>query len=44
MGTVYQIGCRACGYSAHVSGGRDFGMDITLFTCVCGDCRALAPN
>jgi hypothetical protein len=41
MGTAYEFQCRACGYSAQVCGGRDSGMDITLFTWVCGDCRAL---
>lgn len=41
VGTAYQFECRACGYSAHVCGGRDSGMRVTLLTSVCGNCRAL---
>jgi hypothetical protein len=41
MGTAYQFECRACGYGAHVCGGRDSGTEIALLTSVCGDCRAL---
>ncbi len=41
MGTAYRFECRACGYGAHVCGGRDSGMDIVLLTSICGDCRAL---
>ena len=41
MGTAYLFECPTGGYSAAVCGGRDSGMDITVLTSVCGDCRAL---
>jgi hypothetical protein len=41
MGTAYQFECPACGYSAHVCGGRDSGTEVALLTSVYGDCRVL---
>ena len=41
MGTAYLFEYRDCGYSAQVCGGKDSGMETTLQTSVCGDCRAL---
>lgn len=41
VGTAYQFECRACGYNAHVCGGRDSGMDVVVLTSVCGDRREL---
>jgi hypothetical protein len=39
MGTRYEFRCRACGYSATVSGGLDQGMFAVVRTMTCADCE-----
>ena len=39
MGTWYTFECPSCGYSAVVSGGRDWGMAAVVQTMVCSDCK-----
>lgn len=39
MGTAYKFTCTKCGYSATVSGGRDFGMVAVVKTMMCKDCE-----
>ena len=42
MGTLATFECKACGYSAHVAGGREICMTMDLLTISCPDCRALS--
>lgn len=41
MGSKFAFECPDCGYSAVVSGGRDFGMMAVVQTMVCQDCKHL---
>ena len=41
MGTTSRFTCDDCGYSASVSGGRDFGFMAVVQTTTCQDCREL---
>ena len=39
MGTLKRFDCPACGYSACVSGGLDYGFMTVVQTMICEDCR-----
>lgn len=41
MGTTNQFTCDDCGYSASVSGGRDFGFVAVVQTMTCQNCKEL---
>jgi len=41
MGRSYLFECSKCGYKARVSGGEDSGLQFTVQTAVCRDCRIL---
>jgi hypothetical protein len=41
MGTRFEFNCRACGYSAMVSGGPDVGMTVRTVTIACDTCKKL---
>ena len=41
MGKAYNYKCDNCGYSAIVSGGRDFGFVAVVKTMICEDCKNL---
>lgn len=41
MGARLRFECDGCGYSAEVSGGRDFGEQAVTHTVACAHCRAL---
>jgi len=41
MGTSYDYTCKSCGYTAHVSGGKDCGMCAVVETRVCRSCRSV---
>jgi len=41
MGRTYLFQCSKCGYRARVSGCADAGLDFSVQTIACRDCRAL---
>jgi hypothetical protein len=41
MGRTYVFECKTCGYSAKVAGGTAEGLEFTVQTIVCLDCREL---
>lgn len=41
MGRSYLFECAKCGYNVQVSGGSDAGLDFSVQTAACRDCRML---
>jgi hypothetical protein len=41
VGTSYEFVCTKCGYTAEVSGGRDYGMMAVIRTMICDPCKEL---